>query len=131
MSGAAWVGVGDGNIQATVKHGSDARLINHEVQLQAMVKIQNPGPDVAEPYEPTDLIKVPANVQTDEKGHFSVPLEFNEDPCEHMDKDFVIKVSAEGFEDSNSGNYIYVNLRCAPKINFSFTEAVHFCIPGC
>ena len=131
VKGTAWVGQADGNVHATVTHGIDARLSNHTVQLQAMVWIEdfvNPdpnqwlSPDAPERFEPTDLIKVAASVQTDKDGHFSLPLEFDGDPCEYMDQKFVIKVSADGFSDPERMKYVHVNLRCEAKIHFSFTN---------
>jgi hypothetical protein len=125
------VGQADGNLHATVQHGSDARLINHTIQLQAMVRIEdfvNPDPnqsldpDAPERFEPTDLIKVASSVQTDQNGHFNLPLEFEGDPCDYMDQKFVIKVSADGFDDPEQMKYVHVNLRCTPKITFSFTN---------
>lgn len=144
--GSAWVSQANGNAQATVKHGAydstNARLSNHTVQLQAMIHVENfvnPDPKhevtLDDFYESTDLIKVAPSVQTDQDGHFSTPLTFEGNPCDYIDlrfgfphfKDhgyrFKIKVSADGFNGpDNQDRYISVDLRCTPKIAFSFTN---------
>ena len=111
-------------MQATVKHGIDTILPNTTIQLQPMIRVDDPA--ASEPYVPTDLIKVPSSVKTDEKGHFSIPLEFVGDPCDYMDKSFVIKVSVDGFETEQQ-DYIYVSLRCVENMEFKINSRWYSC----